>query len=106
MALAAVETAVLCVNAHDGVTTAARKLARLARSPRFGIVHVHGPLPTVAVRLAPRHRPVVTTSHTPWDSLRWPTRLAWRATAGLDADQLAKRCAQARSHASGTSRYR
>jgi elongation factor G len=30
MALAAVETAVLCVNAHDGVTTAARKLARLA----------------------------------------------------------------------------
>lgn len=29
-ALAAVETAVLCVNAHDGVTTGARKLGRMA----------------------------------------------------------------------------
>jgi len=32
MALAAVETAVLCVNAHDGVTTSARKLVRMAQA--------------------------------------------------------------------------
>ena len=64
---------------------AARKLAHLACSPRFDVVHVHGPLPAVAVRLTPRHRPVITTSHTPWDSLRLLTRWAWCATAGLDA---------------------
>jgi glycosyltransferase involved in cell wall biosynthesis len=69
--------------------SAARRLARLVAEPRFDVVHVHGPLPAVLARLAPRHRPVITTSHTVWGALRRPTRVAWRVTAGRDATTLA-----------------
>jgi glycosyltransferase involved in cell wall biosynthesis len=68
---------------------AARRLARLVREPRFTVVHVHGPLPSVIARLARGHRPVVTTSHTPLSALRLPTRLAWLLTAGRDAESIA-----------------
>ena len=33
---------------------AARRLTRLVNDPRFDVVHVHGPLPTVVARLATR----------------------------------------------------
>ena len=68
---------------------AARRLARLVAQPRFDVVHVHGPLPAVVARLARRHRPIVTTAHTPLGALRLPTRLAWRLTAGRDAASVA-----------------
>jgi glycosyltransferase involved in cell wall biosynthesis len=66
-------------------------LVRLVRGGRCDVVHVHGPLPGVAVRLAalgagPK---VITTSHTPWPALRPATRWPWRATAGLDAATIA-----------------
>ena len=64
---------------------AARRLARLAGDPAYDIVHVHGPLPSILVRLATRGRRNVTTSHTPWRSLRPLTRAGWRATARLDS---------------------
>ena len=69
--------------------SAARRLARLVADPRYDVVHVHGPLPAVVARLAPRHRPVVTTSHTPMGVLRVPTRLAWRLNARRDAATVA-----------------
>jgi len=68
---------------------AAVRLARLAAAQRFDIVHVHGPLPTVVVRLAPKHRPIVTTSHTVWSGLRWTTRLLWSLTARRDSATIA-----------------
>ena len=66
---------------------ASRRLGRLVRSGSFDVVHVHGPLPSVVVRLAAVRAAalVVTTSHTPWPSLRPATRATWRAPAGLDA---------------------
>jgi glycosyltransferase involved in cell wall biosynthesis len=67
----------------------ARRLARLAGDLRYDLVHVHGPLPSVVVRLAARHRPVVTTSHTPWTALHPLTRLAWHLTARRDAATVA-----------------
>ena len=67
----------------------ARRLANLVADPRFDVVHVHGPLPAVVARLAPRHRPIVTTSHTPFGALRWPTQLAWQMTARRDSATVA-----------------
>jgi glycosyltransferase involved in cell wall biosynthesis len=61
----------------------------LVRADRYDIVHAHGPLLAVLVRLASGRTPVVTTSHTMFGALRAPTRLAWRATAGRDAATLA-----------------
>ena len=67
---------------------AARRLMQLVGRGGFDVVHVHGPLPSPLVRVAARRRggrpAVVTTSHTPWGSLRLATRTAWRATARLD----------------------
>ncbi len=64
---------------------AALRLAALVRDPHFGVVHVHGPLPSIVARAA-RSRSValVTTSHTPFSSLHPTTRAAWRATAARD----------------------
>jgi glycosyltransferase involved in cell wall biosynthesis len=76
---------------------AGRRLTRLVTDSRFDIVHVHGPLPAVVARLATRGRRLVTTSHTPWGSLRLPTRIAWRATDGLDAATIAVSAAVATS---------
>jgi glycosyltransferase involved in cell wall biosynthesis len=58
---------------------AARRLWRLARAGRFDVVHAHGPLPSVVVRVA-RRRSAVSTSHTPWSALRRSTRVAVRLT--------------------------
>jgi glycosyltransferase involved in cell wall biosynthesis len=68
---------------------AARRLARLVAADDHDVVHVHGPLPAVVARLTPRRRPVVTSFHTPWYALRRPTRMAVRATAGLDRASVA-----------------
>lgn len=76
---------------------AARRLTRLVTDPRFDVVHVHGPLPTVVARLATRGRRLVSSSHTPWSSLRIPTRIAWRASDGLDAATIAVSAAVAAS---------
>ena len=67
------------------------RLTRLIRQPRFGIVHVHGPLLAPWIRVAARRgrTAVVTTSHTPWESLHPATRAAWRLTAPLDARAIA-----------------
>ena len=69
--------------------SAMRRLSRLVRNDRFGVVHVHGPLPAALTRLVPGHRPIVSTSHTPWTSLHVLTKRAWRLTAGLDAATIA-----------------
>lgn len=68
---------------------ATRRLLRLAVSTEFRVVHVHGPLPSIVVRLARGRRHVVTTSHTPFATLRAPTRLLWRVTARRDAKVVA-----------------
>ena len=65
------------------------RLARLVAAPRFDVVHVHGPLPALVARLAPRHRPVVTTAHTLWGGLRVPVRVGGRLTAHRDAASVA-----------------
>jgi glycosyltransferase involved in cell wall biosynthesis len=65
------------------------RLGRLASSRRFDVVHVHGPLPAVVVRVTPRRRRVITTSHTLWGGLHPPVRLAWRLTARRDAASVA-----------------
>ncbi len=65
--------------------SAAWRLARLARSGSYGVVHVHGPLPAVVLRSVPGGAPVVTTSHTMWGSLRRSTRVLWHLTASRDA---------------------
>lgn len=64
--------------------TAARRLAALVRQPRFDVVHAHGPLPGVVVRLA-RSQRSICTSHTPWSALRAGTRLLLRATSRREA---------------------
>jgi glycosyltransferase involved in cell wall biosynthesis len=78
---------------------AALRLVRLVRSGAFDVVHVHGPLPATVVRLAAvgTEARVVTTSHTPWTSLRRTTRLLWRVTARLDAAAVAVSSAVAAS---------
>jgi glycosyltransferase involved in cell wall biosynthesis len=78
---------------------AANCLIGLIRSGRYDIVHVHGPLPAVVARLGAigLHPQVVTTSHTPWSSLRTATRAAWRVTARLDAAAVAVSSAVAAS---------
>ena len=62
---------------------------RLMRTGGYDVVHVHGPLPSVIVRVAAsvaaRHSAsarVVTTSHTPWNSLHvgYPQRMAAHGT--------------------------
>ena len=68
---------------------AARRLGRLVADPRFHVVHVHGPLPAVLARIAPRRRPIVTTSHNVLGALRFPTRLAWLLTVWRDARTVA-----------------
>ena len=68
---------------------AARRLSRLTAAGRFDVVHTHGPLPAIVARLAPNHRPIVTSSHTLWTALRPPVRVAWRATAARDAASVA-----------------
>lgn len=70
---------------------AARRLARLVRSGDFDVVHVHGPLPAIVARLGAigTDVTVITTSHTPWNSLRQVTRALWRASASLDAAAVA-----------------
>ena len=74
------------------------RLAALVRRPRFAVVHVHGPLPAPIVRITARRRAaVVTTSHTPWESLHPATRAAWRSTARLDARSVAVSTAVASS---------
>jgi glycosyltransferase involved in cell wall biosynthesis len=90
---ATVERAGVPIHRLDGTDLigfgAACRLARLVRSGRHDIVHVHGPLPSVVARIAAlpttRRPRVVTTSHTPWPSLRLLTRLAWSATARADS---------------------
>lgn len=67
---------------------AARRLALLARQPRFDVVHAHGPLPSVMVRLA-RSRRSIGTSHTPWSALRAGTRLLLRATSRREVASVA-----------------
>jgi glycosyltransferase involved in cell wall biosynthesis len=101
----AIESAGITLHRLDGSDRigfrAARRLARLVRDPSYDVVHVHGPLPSVVARLAARTGSaggrVVTTSHTPWTSLRPSTRLAWRATSGLDAATIAVSAAVAAS---------
>jgi glycosyltransferase involved in cell wall biosynthesis len=74
------------------------RLGGLLRRERFDVVHVHGPLPAAAVRILPKGGAVVvTTSHTVWRSLRWPTRVLWRLTAGSDDATLAVSSAVAES---------
>jgi glycosyltransferase involved in cell wall biosynthesis len=80
------------------------RLGRLIRrrgDTGFDIVHVHGPLPSVLARLASLPRSsspsVVTTSHTPWTSLRVLTRLGWWLTERLDAATIAVSAAVAAS---------
>ncbi len=102
-----IEAAGVTVHRLDGTDTigvnAARRLARLVRAGSYDVVHVHGPLPAIVARIAaaaPGARGaarVVTTSHTPWHSLRLATRTAWRATAGLDAASIAVSAAVAAS---------
>ena len=68
---------------------ATRRLVQLARSGRYDVVHVHGPLPAIPVRLARSRVPIVTTSHTLWSALRLPVRMAWRVTSSMDAASVA-----------------
>jgi glycosyltransferase involved in cell wall biosynthesis len=63
---------------------AARRLVSLASGGRFDVVHVHGPLPSIIARLRIGDSKLVTTSHTPWTSLRSGTRAMWRLTAWRD----------------------
>lgn len=63
---------------------AARRLVSLASRGRFDVVHVHGPLPSIVARLRTGGSRLVTTSHTPWQSLRPATRALWRLTARRD----------------------
>ncbi|MEQ1787831.1 MAG: glycosyltransferase [Acidimicrobiales bacterium] len=76
---------------------ASLRLARLIARPGFDVVHVHGPLPALVARLAPRHRPIVTTSHTLWSGLRLPVRVGWRLTSSRDAASVAVSAAVAAS---------
>jgi glycosyltransferase involved in cell wall biosynthesis len=82
------------------------RLVRLVRSGAFDVVHVHGPLPAAVVRLAAigAEVRVVSTSHTPWTSLRRITRLCWRVTARLDAAAIAVSSAVAASLPASTRR--
>jgi len=74
-----------------------RRLTQLIRRGDWSVVHAHGPMATVLTRLAASDAPVVSTSHTPYTSLRRTSRLAWRATCGRDAATLAVSSAVAAS---------
>lgn len=63
-------------------------LIRMVRRDRIDVLHVHSPLPAAVARplvraLAPRTR-IVYTEHNRWDRYTAPTRLANRATFGLN----------------------
>ena len=66
------------------------RLARLVRSRRFDVVHVHSPLPGSVARLAARtvpkaRRPVLfSTEHNAWRTFRRPTRWLNRLTNRAD----------------------
>lgn len=67
------------------------RLARLVRSGRYDVVHVHSPAPAVVVRLkliGAKVR-VVTTLHNSWRALHPVTRLGWWATWWRDDLRLA-----------------
>jgi len=71
------------------------RLARLVRSGRFDVVHVHSPLPGSVARLAarsmrPSKRPrIVTTEHNAWRTFRAPTRWLNRLTNRADSHTFA-----------------
>ncbi len=67
---------------------AARRLARLARTGHFDVVHAHGPLPAVVVRTAVP-RASLSTAHTPWSALRRTTRVALRLSARREGATIA-----------------
>ena len=81
--IATLETAGVTVHRLGGTDRvgvgAARRLMQLARAQRFDVVHAHGPLPAVLVRLAAPHNSA-STAHTPWSALRRVTRAALRLT--------------------------
>ena len=66
------------------------RLARLVRSGRYDVIHVHSPLPGSVARLAvrtmrPSARPTVfTTEHNAWGTFRLPTRWLNRVTGRRD----------------------
>lgn len=75
---------------RPGLRPSAR-LARLVRSGRYDVVHVHSPAPAVVVRLkliGAKVR-VVTTLHNSWRALHPLTRLGWWATWWRDDLRLA-----------------
>lgn len=79
---------------------AARRLRALMSSGQFGVVHAHGPWPAVIARSArrrPRGRRTVTTFHTMWSALRFPSRLALQLTARRDDHTVAVSQAVAQS---------
>ncbi len=79
------------------------RLARLVRSGRFDVVHVHSPLPGSVARLAARtmkasRRPqVFTTEHNAWGTFRAPTRWLNRLTNRGDRHTFAVSAEVARS---------
>lgn len=73
------------------------RLQRLCSDPRFDVVHVHGPLPTVVVWLARRHAPLVVSSHTTWTALHPLSRLARRLSASGSAAEVCVSAAVAAS---------
>ena len=80
--LAAADVPVHCVGAAGSRIGWVRRLADLARSGRFDLVHTHSPVPALALRALPRRSrpPVVHTEHNVWQRYRPPTRLANRLT--------------------------
>jgi glycosyltransferase involved in cell wall biosynthesis len=83
---------------HDRIgRKAARRLTALVAEGRFDVVHVHGPLTALLVRLAPGVRPLITTSHTPWRTLHPAVRLGWWATVRRDRASVAVSAAVAES---------
>ena len=75
-------------NDHVGVA-GVRDLRRLLRQRRFDVVHAHGPLPSVVVRMLAGRQPVVSTLHTLWPAHRGISRAGWLLTARRDAAVLA-----------------
>ncbi len=64
-------------------------LVRLVRSRRYDVIHVHGPLVAVVMRLIPGIAPIVTTAHTPIEALHPLTRWAWKLTRRRDTSTIA-----------------
>jgi glycosyltransferase involved in cell wall biosynthesis len=69
--------------------SAARRLRTLVVRGGFDVVHAHGPLPAVLVRIVRGGPRVVTSEHTPLDRLHPLSRLLWLATARRDAATIA-----------------